>query len=68
MSLKATITLNKTQLCECICSYLQTKGVHNVSHQDIEFEIRETTRGTQRDLEYVYDIIEVKIKNVEVGN
>lgn len=67
MSFNATITLNPTQVREALCEYLETKGVKNISHQDINFIIKSVEHGDQRDPWSTYELTAVEIKNIKLG-
>lgn len=66
MKLNATIELGTVQVLELITKALEAKGL-KVSHQDIEFQIKEVTRGDQRDFWKDYELTGVKIKNIQIG-
>lgn len=66
MNFTATIELNKAELHELITKALEAQGIR-ISHQDIEFNINATEKGTQRDSYIVYEVTGAKIKNVKIA-
>ena len=66
MKFNATIELDKIQVLELITKALEANGF-KISHQDIEFKIREVESGDQMYPKKSYEFTGVKIKNIQLG-
>ena len=65
---KATIEITPLQIREILCQYLKTKGIDNVSHQDISFIIETKEYGDQKDFFWTTNELKrVEIKNIKIG-
>jgi hypothetical protein len=65
--MNASVELNPTQIRELICNYFAQNGIQGVSHQDIDFVIKEVERGDQRDHWKEYTLTCVRVKNIRIG-
>ena len=67
MNFDATIELNPIKVKDILCEYLSQNGIKGVSHQDVNFVIKEVERGDQRDHWKEYALTCVRVKNVKIG-
>lgn len=66
MVMKAEIKLDEIQVREIITQFMKKNNI-DISHQDITFDVKETTHGDQRDVWTTHEFKGVIIKNVQLG-